>query len=124
MKATRLIIEHSTKEDDLVLIPFGGSGTEVIAYKQLKRRWVCSENNTEYVALINKRLKQKNIHHFQNTQKPFDSGFLYEKTPLIHANRLREANASLHPNSKSKILNSRGHFVPLEPFGLFKPDVK
>ena len=64
----RWLIQTYTNEGDIILDPFLGSGTTIIGCKQLNRRWVGSEVNTDYVALINKRLKQKNLHHFSDTQ--------------------------------------------------------
>ncbi|MFH1547064.1 MAG: site-specific DNA-methyltransferase [bacterium] len=64
----RRILQTTTKKNDLVLDPFMGSGTTAFACQQLQRRWVGSEVNTDYVALINKRINQKSLHHFSDTQ--------------------------------------------------------
>ena len=53
------IINTSTKEDDLILDLFVGSGTVPVACKQLKRNWIGSEKEEEYIKVINKRLEQK-----------------------------------------------------------------
>jgi len=63
----RRIIETSSKENDLVVDLFVGSGTVPLACQQLQRRWVGSEKDNEYIPLINLRLNQTNIHHFSNT---------------------------------------------------------
>ncbi len=50
-----------SKENDLVLDPFCGSGTTCLAAKNLKRRYLGIEINPEYVKLANERLKQANF---------------------------------------------------------------
>jgi DNA modification methylase len=67
LKLMRKLITASSKQGDIILDPFAGSGTTLIASKQLGRRWVGIELNTEYISLINQRLKQTNLVHFSNT---------------------------------------------------------
>lgn len=50
------IIRVCSKPGDLVLDPFGGSGTTLAVAKKLSRRWLGFEISEEYVARINKRL--------------------------------------------------------------------
>lgn len=71
----RRIIDTSSKENDLVVDLFIGSGTIPLACQQMNRRWVGSENNPEYIPLINKRLNQQSLHHFYDTQNSTSSGF-------------------------------------------------
>ncbi len=52
------LIKLLSKENDLVLDPFCGSGTTCLAAKNLKRRYLGIEINPEYVNLANERLKQ------------------------------------------------------------------
>lgn len=54
-----LIIKTSSKEGDLVLDPFGGTGTTVAVAKKLKRHFVTMEISKEYYNLILKRLDGK-----------------------------------------------------------------
>lgn len=49
-------ILSGTKEGDLILDPFAGSGTTLKAAHQLNRKWIGIEINPEYVALAKKRL--------------------------------------------------------------------
>lgn len=49
------IILASTKENDLVLDPFNGSGTTGIACKKLNRRYVGIDINKDYLDLTIKR---------------------------------------------------------------------
>jgi site-specific DNA-methyltransferase (adenine-specific) len=50
-----------SKENDLVLDPFCGSGTTCLAAKNLNRKYLGIEINPEYVKLANERLKQANF---------------------------------------------------------------
>ena len=58
------IIEASTKENDLILDPFMGSGTTGVAALKLNRRYVGIDVEKQYVALAEKRISDilnKNI---------------------------------------------------------------
>lgn len=57
MKLLERIIVASTKENDLVLDPFNGSGTTGIACKKLNRRYIGIEINEEYLELTKKRFE-------------------------------------------------------------------
>ncbi len=52
----RIVNLFSLKEGK-VFVPFAGSGSEIIACEKLGRKWDATELNTEYVDLINERLK-------------------------------------------------------------------
>ncbi len=47
----------TTKEDDIVLDPFMGSGTTAVVATKLKRKWLGIEINPEYVKYANDRIK-------------------------------------------------------------------
>lgn len=51
--------QSSTTTDGYVLIPFGGSGSECVACRNLGLSFVCIEVNSQYVEMINKRLSFK-----------------------------------------------------------------
>lgn len=51
------ILENITRGGDLVLDPFGGSGTTAIACHRLKRRFICIEKDKEYWQKSCERLK-------------------------------------------------------------------
>lgn len=51
-----LCILSGSKEGDLVYDPFGGSGTTAIVAHRLKRNWLLSEINPEYVKIAEKRI--------------------------------------------------------------------
>lgn len=52
------LIEMATAEKDIVLDPFIGSGTTAVAAEELKRKWIGIDNNTKYIKLANKRVKE------------------------------------------------------------------
>lgn len=51
------IIQASTKENDIVLVPFCGSSTTGVACKMLNRKYIGIDNVKEYLDLSIKRLK-------------------------------------------------------------------
>lgn len=53
------IARSFSKEGDLVLNPFMGSGTTAVAFQQLNRRFIGFEISKEYCDIANKRLSQK-----------------------------------------------------------------
>ena len=72
----RRIVDTSSKEGDLVVDLFVGSGTVPLACQQLRRQWLGSEKDIKYIPLINSRLNQKNIYHFEGVNtllKPLGS---------------------------------------------------
>ena len=50
------ILLASSREDDLVLDPFAGSGTCSVVAKKLRRRYLGIEREPSFAALIEKRL--------------------------------------------------------------------
>ena len=52
------IVKASSNENDNVLIPFAGSGSEVVACEELKRNWTAFEIEDNYIEIINKRLDE------------------------------------------------------------------
>jgi len=55
----RRLIEISSKENDLILDPFVGTGTTCVASKQLNRKYIGIEINNSYVQICENRLKQQ-----------------------------------------------------------------
>ena len=58
-KLLRKIILSSSKEGDIVLDPFGGSGTTFIVAQQNKRNFIGFEISPEYCKIAEKRLAQE-----------------------------------------------------------------
>ena len=54
---SRTLIGVATKPKDVVLILFGGSGSEIIECKRLGRKFISAEIDKEYYNLIKERLK-------------------------------------------------------------------
>lgn len=52
------IIEASTKENDVILDPFNGSGTSGAAATELNRRYIGIESNKDYIDITIKRIEQ------------------------------------------------------------------
>lgn len=55
------IIRSSSHPQDLVLDPFGGSGTTLCVAKKLARKWIGFELSKDYAARIKERLEKTNI---------------------------------------------------------------
>lgn len=55
---SKRIIEKSTKENDVVLVPFVGSGSECVSAIELKRFFIGIEKEKEYVDIANKRIEE------------------------------------------------------------------
>lgn len=56
-KLTEMLIKSCTKPNDIVLILFGGSGSELEVCKLLKRRYISAEIDKKYYEMIISRLK-------------------------------------------------------------------
>jgi len=57
----RRIIETSSKEGDIIVDCFVGSGTTAVACKQLNRNFICGDNKQEYVEIATKRISQNTL---------------------------------------------------------------
>jgi len=53
----RWCIEEFSKEGDLILDAFAGSGTVAVACKDLNRNYIMIEKDVEYISIIEERLK-------------------------------------------------------------------
>lgn len=54
------IIRHFSNPDDLILIPFAGSGTECLAARMLGRRFLAFDLNPDYIEIANSRINAWN----------------------------------------------------------------
>ena len=57
-KIPELCIKAGTKEGDIVLDPFMGSGTTAFVAQRLGRKWIGFELNDKYTDLINRKTAQ------------------------------------------------------------------
>jgi site-specific DNA-methyltransferase (adenine-specific) len=62
--AIKNLIQAFSKEGQLVLDPFMGSGTTAIACKQIDREYIGFEISPQYIKIINKRLAQSTVSDF------------------------------------------------------------
>ena len=60
-KLPELCIKAGTKEGDIVLDPFMGSGTTAYVAQRLSRKWIGIELNPEYVKIIKERTAQQSL---------------------------------------------------------------
>jgi len=58
----RRIIQTASKDGDLVLDPFAGSGNTLIAADQTKRRWIGFEKDSDHFATANSRIAEMRAH--------------------------------------------------------------
>ena len=57
LELIRKFVLASSNEGDLVIDPFGGSGTTYVICEQYNRRWLGCEINTDYCSIIKERLQ-------------------------------------------------------------------
>jgi len=60
----RWLLKNYAIREDLIFDPFAGSGSFLVACKQLGFDYVGCELNTEYIDVINNRLNQKTVGDF------------------------------------------------------------
>jgi len=61
------LVRLVSKEGDVVLDPFAGSGTTGVACKKLNRNFILIEQNEEYIEIIKKRVADSNKNYGQQT---------------------------------------------------------
>jgi len=52
LKLSERLVSSFSRENDLVYIPFAGSGSEIVACKNLNRNWIATEINKQYIEEI------------------------------------------------------------------------
>jgi site-specific DNA-methyltransferase (adenine-specific) len=67
------IILHSSKEGQIVLDCFMGTGTVALACKQLNRSFIGCDNCKEYVELANRKLEQNTLNFMEVKQEAMQS---------------------------------------------------
>ena len=60
-KLPELCIKAGTKEGDIVLDPFMGSGTTAYVAQRLSRKWIGIELNPDYIKIIKERTAQRSL---------------------------------------------------------------
>ena len=60
-KLPELCIKAGTKEGDVVLDPFMGSGTTAYVAQRLSRKWIGIELNPDYIKIIKERTAQRSL---------------------------------------------------------------
>lgn len=68
IKLVKRCIGFVTKEEDVILDPFIGSGTTAVACKQLNRKFIGFELSKDYCDIANERLSQQNLTNYDNNQ--------------------------------------------------------
>ena len=58
LKLFKRLIEMASKENQIILDPFIGSGTTAIASEELGRKWIGIDNNLEYIKIANERIEK------------------------------------------------------------------
>jgi site-specific DNA-methyltransferase (adenine-specific) len=58
LELMKVLIEKHSSEEDVVLDPFGGSGTTAVAALQTKRKYILIEKSTEYYNISLDRIQQ------------------------------------------------------------------
>jgi site-specific DNA-methyltransferase (adenine-specific) len=69
VKLFKQLVELTTKEGDLVIDPFAGSGTTALACLELGRNYICIEKDKEYFEVIENRITKW---HEDNRQTKLD----------------------------------------------------
>ena len=58
LSITLRLVKHFSNPDDLILVPFAGSGTECVAAIAENRRFIAFELNQQYIEIANSRITQ------------------------------------------------------------------
>jgi DNA modification methylase len=59
LEMTKKVLQHFTKVADIVLDPFCGTGTTLVACKATNRRGIGIEQSSKYIEIANKRLSEE-----------------------------------------------------------------
>ncbi len=75
MSISLRIVKHFSNENELVVVPFVGSGSECLAALMEKRHYIGFELNSSYIEIAQKRILdwKKNIDLISNSQESLDS---------------------------------------------------
>ena len=81
------LILASSKEGDVVLDPFGGSGTTAVTANKLNRRFISIEQNPQYVAWSIKRLDTAKL---DKTIQGYEDGVFWERNTQLNLKRTKK----------------------------------
>jgi DNA modification methylase len=95
-KLLERIIKASSKENDLVLDPFGGTGTTAAVAKRLKRNYITMDISKKYFNAISHRLNDMKNSKFEN---------MVEYEPLVERNEMTLFDSVV--KNKTKISKKR-----------------
>ncbi len=79
------IILASTRENDLILDPFSGSGTTAVTARKLHRNYICIEADENYCLLTEKRLEMAET---DKTIQGFADGVFWERNSQVKSKNL------------------------------------
>jgi len=90
------LIKIFTKKGNIVLDPFFGSGSALIAAKKSQRKAIGFEINKEYIELFKDRIKQKDLFSFDINSKQQEKYFrIYHKNANLILEKLNENSIDL-----------------------------
>ncbi|MHA1196166.1 MAG: DNA methyltransferase [Promethearchaeota archaeon] len=69
LELCKRLIKIFTKKNDIILDPFFGSGSTLIAARDLQRRAIGFEINKKYIDIFKERLAQKDLLNFKNERQ-------------------------------------------------------
>lgn len=82
----RRLVLAATDERDLVIDPFGGSGTTYVVCEQLRRRWLGGEANKDYFEMAKRRLEA----FLAEAKKPPEHWLKQDVKRRMHRQRVRQ----------------------------------
>ena len=74
------LIKLATREGQIILDPFAGSGSTAVASVKLKRRFICFEINNEFVAIAKFRLSTSSVNASSSLNELPTSSFQFVMT--------------------------------------------
>jgi site-specific DNA-methyltransferase (adenine-specific) len=69
LKLLKVLISFFSKEQDLIIDCFNGSGTTSLACNQLNRKFICCDISKDYCDIANKRLEQNTLNKSEEVKQ-------------------------------------------------------
>jgi 16S rRNA G966 N2-methylase RsmD len=114
VRLIRYLLDLYTKEGDVVLDPFVGTGTTAVACKQMRRHFIAIDNDPEYVKMATARLTTRAK---QETEQTATGTTTAEETPDEETPMPEEP-----PSDGNDMPNSLDDNMPEEPLEEALPD--